>query len=77
MTLTGPGGGPIFIGPHLLLPAGKARHLGEAVVMVVAETEEQASAEAVHIGHEELPFITEQRAALAPRAPAVAGEEKR
>ena len=38
MKLTGPGGEPIFIGPHLLLPADKARHVGEAVAMVVAET---------------------------------------
>ena len=30
MKLTGPGGGAVFIGPHLLLPADKARHVGEA-----------------------------------------------
>src|SRR5262245_10227192 len=29
MKLTGPGGGEIFIGPHVLLPADKARHVGE------------------------------------------------
>ena len=38
MKLTGPGGGALFIGPHLLLPVDKARHVGEAVAMVVAET---------------------------------------
>ena len=38
MKLTGPGGGAVFIGPHMLLPADKARHVGEAVAMVVAET---------------------------------------
>ena len=38
MKLTAPGGGEVFIGPHLLLPADKARHVGEAVAMVVAET---------------------------------------
>ena len=38
MKLTAPGGGKIFIGPHLLLPVDKARHVGEAVAMVVAET---------------------------------------
>ena len=42
MKLTAPGGGAVFIGPHLLLPADKARHVGEAVAMVVAETQAQA-----------------------------------
>src|SRR5471032_1895253 len=42
MKLTGPGGGEVFIGPHVLLPADKARHVGEAVAMVVAETKAQA-----------------------------------
>jgi carbon-monoxide dehydrogenase large subunit len=73
MKLTGPGGSQIFIGPHMLLAADKARHVGEAVAMVVAETEEQAldAAEALQIDYEELPFVTDQRAALAPGAPAV------
>jgi aerobic carbon-monoxide dehydrogenase large subunit len=41
--------------------------------MVVAETEEQAldAAEAVQVDYEELPFVTDQRAALASGAPAV------
>ena len=30
MKLTNPEGGEIFIGPHLLLPTDKARHVGEA-----------------------------------------------
>ena len=49
MKLTGPGGGAVFAGPHALLPADKARHVGEAVVMVVAQTKAQAldAAEAV------------------------------
>src|SRR5215471_12835722 len=38
MKLTAAGGKPVFIGPHMLLPADKARHVGEAVAMVVAET---------------------------------------
>ena len=42
MKLTAPGGGKIFEGPHLLLPTDKARHVGEAVAMVIAETREQA-----------------------------------
>ena len=49
MKLTGPGGSAVFVGPHVLLPADKARHVGEAVAMVVAETKAQAmdAAEAV------------------------------
>src|SRR5215216_1739260 len=49
MKLHAPGGGPVFIGPHMLLPADKTRHVGEAVAMVVAETKNQAldAAEAV------------------------------
>ena len=38
LKLRAPGGGAIFVGPHVLLPADKARHVGEAVAMVVAET---------------------------------------
>ena len=51
MKLSAPGGGPVFIGPHMLLPADKARHVGEAVAMVVAETKNQAmdAAEAVEV----------------------------
>jgi carbon-monoxide dehydrogenase large subunit len=56
MKLTGRGGTPIFIGPHLLLPHDKARHVGEAVAMVVADTLAQAhdAAEAVAVEYEEL-----------------------
>jgi carbon-monoxide dehydrogenase large subunit len=66
MKLAGPGGTPIFIGPHLLLPADKARHVGEAVAMVVAETDEQAqdAAAAVVVDYEELPFVLDQRDAI-------------
>ncbi|MDH5748465.1 MAG: xanthine dehydrogenase family protein molybdopterin-binding subunit [Rhodospirillales bacterium] len=65
LKLTGPGGGVIFIGPHVLLPTDKARHVGEAVAMVVAETRHQAmdAAEAVFVEYEELPFVTDTAAA--------------
>src|SRR5947207_4034877 len=36
MKLSAAGGATVFIGPHMLLPADKARHVGEAVAMVVA-----------------------------------------
>jgi aerobic carbon-monoxide dehydrogenase large subunit len=73
MKLTGPGGTEVFIGPHLLLPADKARHVGEAVAMVVAETAAQAldAAEAVEVAYEELPFVTHAEDAMQPGAPAV------
>src|SRR5271154_5105596 len=38
MKLTGPGGGAVFIGPNVLLPTDKVRHVGEAVAMVVADS---------------------------------------
>jgi carbon-monoxide dehydrogenase large subunit len=76
MKLTGPGGTPIFIGPHLLLPADKARHVGEAIAMVVAETEAQAqdAAEAVVVDYDVLPFVTDQREAIKPGHAPVWGE---
>ncbi|MGY9003410.1 MAG: xanthine dehydrogenase family protein molybdopterin-binding subunit, partial [Rhodospirillales bacterium] len=66
MKLTNPDGGEIFIGPHLLLPTDKARHVGEAVGMVVAETLVQAidAAEAVDIDYEELGFVADAMDAL-------------
>ena len=73
MKLTAPGGGPVFAGPHMLLPADKARHVGEAVAMVVAETRAQAmdAAEAVEVEYEELPFVVHSEDALKPGAPVV------
>ncbi len=71
MKLTGPGGGAVFIGPNALLPADKARHVGEAVAMVVAETKAQAmdAAEAVEVTYEELPFVLHSEDAMRPGAP--------
>jgi carbon-monoxide dehydrogenase large subunit len=73
MKLTAKGGGPVFAGPHMLLPFDKARHVGEAVAMVVAETRAQAmdAAEAVAVQYEELPFVTHSEDALKPGAPVV------
>jgi carbon-monoxide dehydrogenase large subunit len=71
MKLTGPGGGAVFIGPNALLPADKARHVGEAVAMVVAETKAQAmdAVEAVEVTYEELPFVLHSEDAMRPGAP--------
>jgi carbon-monoxide dehydrogenase large subunit len=70
MKLTAPGGGKVFIGPHWLLAWDKARHVGEAVVMVVAETLAQAldAAEAVNVDYQELPFVLDAKGALTPGA---------
>jgi carbon-monoxide dehydrogenase large subunit len=73
MKLTAPGGGKVFEGPHLLLPADKARHVGEAVAMVVAQTREQAldAAEAVEVEYRELDRVMHSEDAVRPGAPAV------
>src|SRR5262249_53070527 len=73
MKLHAPGGGTVFIGPHMLVPADKARHPGEAVAMVVAETKAQAldAAEAVEVDYEELPFVIHAEDAIKPGAPKV------
>jgi len=73
MKLQGHGGSEIFIGPHLLLPHDKARHVGEAVAMVVAETQAQAldAAEAVTIEYEELPCVIHSEDAMKPGTPTV------
>jgi aerobic carbon-monoxide dehydrogenase large subunit len=73
MKLHAPGGGAVFAGPHMLLPADKVRHVGEAVAMVVAETKAQAmdAAEAVEVKYEELPFVLHSEDAIKPGAPVV------
>ena len=57
LKLRAPGGGTIFFGPHVLLPADRARHVGEAVAVVVAETRAQAedAAETVRVSWAPLP----------------------
>jgi carbon-monoxide dehydrogenase large subunit len=70
MKLTAPGGGKVFLGPHWLLAWDKARYVGEAVAMVVAETVAQAldAAEAVAVDYEPLSFALDAKASLAPGA---------
>src|SRR5215471_14162540 len=73
MKLTGPGGGAVFAGPHVLLPADRVRHVGEAVAMVVAATRAQAqdAAEAVVVRYQELRFVLHSEDAMAAGAPAL------
>jgi len=71
--LHGPGGAEPFIGNHMLLPADKARYVGEALVVVIAETRAQAedAADAVTIDYIPLPCVTDTNKAAAPSAPAI------
>ena len=76
MKLAAPGGGEVFIGPHRLLPPDKARHVGEAIAMVVAETRAQAldAAEALPVVYDELPFVLHSEDAMLPGAATVWNE---
>ena len=73
MKLGPPTGRNLFIGPNVLLPADKTRHIGESLVMVVGATRAEAldAAEAVAIEYEELPFTLHSTDAMKPGAPAV------
>ncbi len=66
-------GSEITIAPHYPLPADKARFVGEAVAMVVAESLQAArdAAELVQIDYEPLPSVTGTAAAAKNDAPLV------
>ncbi len=59
--------------PHLPMPVGKVRHVGDIVAMIAADTMDQArdAAEALVIDYEELPAVVTVAQALAPGAPLV------
>ena len=65
------GGAPIFYPPIDLLAADKVRRVGEAVALVVAETEAKArdAAERVAVACDALQAVVDPRHALAPGAP--------
>jgi carbon-monoxide dehydrogenase large subunit len=73
LKLAAPDKGKVFIGPHHLLATDRARHVGEAVAMVVAESKAQAldAAEAVVVDYEPLPWVADAKAASMPGAPPV------
>ncbi len=73
LKLSGRNGGPLFDGPHYFLPADKARHVGEAVAAVIADTLAQAkdAAEAVEVDYEPLPHVTVTSATVMNGAPVV------
>ena len=66
-------GAPPFEAPHWPLPTDKARFVGEAVAMVVAETVHAAKdgAEAIEVDYEALPAVVETVAAARQDAPHV------
>ncbi len=66
-------GDPVFIGIHTLLPVDKTRYVGEAIVLVVAETRAQAldAAEAVEVDYDPLPAVTDTMDAAESQAPSV------
>ncbi len=67
-------GGPAVTPPQRVLAHERVRFVGEAVVLVVAETLEQArdAAEAVFVDFEERPMVVDMAAAIAPGAPVLA-----
>ena len=70
MKLHGPGGMDPFVGNHMPLPCDRARYVGEALAIVIAESEALAedAAEAVDIDFELLPPVTSSASAIAPDA---------
>ncbi len=58
---------------HPLLVADKARHVGDGVAIVIAESKEEATeaAQAVHVEYEELPCVVDAYKAVQPGAPQV------
>src|SRR6266545_6237362 len=64
-------GAPIFAASHYPLPPDKARFVGEAIAMVIAETVAAAkdAAELVAIDYEPIPAVTDAVAAAEPGAP--------
>ncbi len=56
--------------PHLPMPVGKVRHVGDIIAMIVADTLDQArdAADALVVDYEELPAVVTVAQALAPGA---------
>ena len=71
--ITGTDGKPMNKPPHPVLAQGKVRHVGDPVVLVVAETPDQAkdAAELVDVDYEVLPAVVNCVEALKPGAPQI------
>ncbi len=63
-------GSPMAEPPHPVIAIGKARHVGDPVAVVIAETKQQAkdAAELLVIDYTALPAVASMAAALAPNA---------
>jgi len=69
--ITDVNGQPMKEPPYPVLAQGKARHVGERVAVVIAETQDQArdAAELVQVDYEVLPAVADGRLARAKGAP--------
>ncbi|HTE34978.1 MAG TPA: molybdopterin cofactor-binding domain-containing protein, partial [Reyranella sp.] len=69
--ITSKDGSPMAEPPRPLLAQGKVRHVGEPVVVIVAETyaAAEAAAELIEIGYEELPAVVAMDKAIKPGEP--------
>ncbi len=72
-TITNKDGSKMVAPPHPALAQGKARHAGDPVAMVIAETRAQAkdAAQLVDVDYEPLPAVAHLNAAVADGAPQV------
>ena len=72
-TITSKDGSKMVAPPHPALALGKARHVGDPVAMVIAETRAQAkdAAQLVEVDYDPLPGVAHLNAAVAPGAPPV------
>jgi aerobic carbon-monoxide dehydrogenase large subunit len=71
--ITGMDGKPMNEPPHPVLAQGKVRHVGDPVVLVIAETPDQAkdAAELIDVDYEVLPAVVNCVDALKPGAPQI------
>ncbi|MBV9249821.1 MAG: xanthine dehydrogenase family protein molybdopterin-binding subunit [Acetobacteraceae bacterium] len=69
-------GTPMAEPPHPVLATGKVRHVGDPVVVVIAETKQAAkdAAELINIDYQDLPAVATTRDAVKPDAPRVHDE---
>src|SRR3984885_10592549 len=66
-------GSPMAEPPHPVIATGKARHVGDPVAVVIAETKQEAknAAELLEIDYTDLPAVANLTDAVAPGAPEV------
>jgi len=71
-------GSPFYVAPHPPLPADRVRHVGEPVVMVIAETPALArdGVERVQVDYDALPAVVHSLEAAAAGAPGVWDDAK-